>query len=273
VGQIAFAASLQGNAVTPENDTGVWAGPPEALQLVAREGDQAPGLAPGIVFAGLQSGPMGVAARAVLAPQGHVAFSANVRGPGVDYLNRSSIWSTASGELSLVARAGDVPPGGDGEHVYGLFYDPHFNSAGRIAFAATLGTAGDLIDGWGVWAEDQYGVIRSIAQTGDVIEVGPGDFRTIESVAFAGQGLRSMSYFPRGSGFNDCGQVAFSASFTDGSHGVFVSDLVAVPEPASAWLIMIWAAISRRRRATAPSFARVRGRAETDCVTLSRWGA
>jgi hypothetical protein len=49
------------------------------------------------------------------------------------------------------------------------------------------------------------------------------------------------------------GQVAFRATFTDGTQGVFVSDLVAVPEPASVWLLILCtlsvAAASPRLRA------------------------
>lgn len=42
-GEIAFQSSLAGGGVTTTNDTGIWAGTPGNLQLVAREGDVAPG--------------------------------------------------------------------------------------------------------------------------------------------------------------------------------------------------------------------------------------
>jgi hypothetical protein len=46
------------------------------------------------------------------------------------------------------------------------------------------------------------------------------------------------------------GQVSFEARFTDGSSGVFVSNLVAVPEPAGAvpLALVLAAVVSRRGR-------------------------
>ena len=46
-GMVLFAATLEGPNVTNANDTGIWAGMPGALQLVAREGDPLPGGASG----------------------------------------------------------------------------------------------------------------------------------------------------------------------------------------------------------------------------------
>ena len=43
----------------------------------------------------------------------------------------------------------------------------------------------------------------------------------------------------RRSGFNDRGQLAFWAQFTDGTEGVFVTNLVAVPEPSGCYLLAL----------------------------------
>ena len=51
----------------------------------------------------------------------------------------------------------------------------------------------------------------------------------------------------RGSGFNDLGQITFSARFTDGSYGVFVSNVVAVPEPSTIVLSVIAISIATLR--------------------------
>ena len=61
------------------------------------------------------------------------------------------------------------------------------------------------------------------------MELGPDDFRTITSLDFSGN-TGNGDGGP--SGFNDSGQLAFSASFADGSIGVFVSQLVATSSPA-----------------------------------------
>ena len=68
------------------------------------------------------------------------------------------------------------------------------------------------------------GELELVARSGDTIEVAPGDVRTIQSL--------SMFTFHgdddgKARGLNDLGQVAFKASFTDGTNGVFVSNVVA----------------------------------------------
>ena len=68
----------------------------------------------------------------------------------------------------------------------------------------------------------------------------PGDFRIVTDLYF------SFSQ----SNLNDRGQVAFDAYFADGTQGIFVSNLVAVPEPSTGVLIaslVSLAVISGRR--------------------------
>jgi hypothetical protein len=57
-----------------------------------------------------------------------------------------------------------------------------------------------------------------------MLEVAPGDFRTLSDLNFA---TASGNSDGRSSGFNNLGQLVFWASFTDGSQGVFVSNAVA----------------------------------------------
>ncbi|MEZ6072461.1 MAG: PEP-CTERM sorting domain-containing protein [Pirellulales bacterium] len=59
--------------------------------------------------------------------------------------------------------------------------------------------------------------------------------------------LSSGNQDGRNSLFNDRGQVAFGATFTDGTSGIFVSNAVAVPEPASLMLFAVGATLLRRR--------------------------
>jgi hypothetical protein len=63
----------------------------------------------------------------------------------------------------------------------------------------------DVPNNEGIWATDRNGLLRLIVRKGDPVEVA----------------------------FNDRGQLAFGAGFTDGSSGIFISDLVAIPEPVS----------------------------------------
>jgi hypothetical protein len=43
----------------------------------------------------------------------------------------------------------------------------------------------------------------------------------------------------RPSGFNDQGQLTFLAEFTDGTNGIFVSDMATLPEPSSALILLL----------------------------------
>jgi hypothetical protein len=110
------------------------------------------------------------------------------------------------------------------------------NDAGQIAFQAKL-TDGTNSFGIGIWATDRAGVLQLIARTGDLLEVAPGDFRTIGGLLF-GLYEPTGNSDGRGSGFNNLGQLAFWSSFTDGSSGIFVSNAVAVPEPSTILLLL-----------------------------------
>jgi uncharacterized protein YjbI with pentapeptide repeats len=95
--------------------------------------------------------------------------------------------------------------------------------------------------------------LHLIAREGDLLEVAPGDFRTIKD--FGNSGSLYGFYGDTGnsdgrpSGFNNLGQLAFQATFTDGTSGIFVSNRVAIPEPSTLLLLGFGslAALWRRR--------------------------
>jgi hypothetical protein len=156
---------------------------------------------------------------------------------GVNGSNDTGIWLGDDNSLTLVAREGS-PALGDmsTDVVFGGFESNTsqginfitVNSAGRVAFAGGLTGEGVTPDSnYGILAQDSDGELHLIARKGDVVEVAPGDFRTISSLAFAGGVGDDDGY---SSGFNDIGQVAFQAAFMDGSShssAIFVSNLVA----------------------------------------------
>jgi hypothetical protein len=122
------------------------------------------------------------------------------------------------------------------------------NNRGQIAFQGQLqlGTGGvTSANDFGVWASDASSQIRLIAREGQQIELAPGDRRTYKTV-------RMMGFQQGGEigGFNDNGQLILLATFTDDSWAVLVSNLVAVPEPSGAVLVvglLGMAAMSRKR--------------------------
>ena len=70
--------------------------------------------------------------------------------------------------------------------------------------------------------------VQLIAREGDPLPVAPGDVRTISALNWIAEHGNGR---PRS--FNNVGQLAFWASFTDGSQGVFISDAVMIPEPSA----------------------------------------
>lgn len=220
-GQVAFVAYLAGNGVDATNFWGLWLtspADPNVPVLVTRGGSQAPGTPAGVNF-------QYFFAPAVLNNAGQTAVYADLAGSGVDDTNNRGIWLGAGGSLSLVTRMGDQAPGAAPGVTFGLLGAQSLNDAGQIAFPAYLAGSGvDETNNRGIWATDTAGILQLIARTGDLLEVAPGDLRTIDELSMH---VFNGSSDGRPSAFNNLGQLVFAATFTDGSQGVFVSNAVA----------------------------------------------
>ncbi len=176
-GRTAVRAGLSGPGVDGSNGGGIWAGPADGLKLVARAGDQAPGLPEGVTFTAMTSGSLSIP----LSDAGDVAFRAllDTSHPDVSGSNDSGIWSGGSGSLSLAAREGDQAPGAAEGINFGSFstaVQPILNSAGKSAFRSILSSFVASI-----WAEGAGG-LEEVAIPG---QPAPG---TPEGVVFAGVG-------------------------------------------------------------------------------------
>ena len=217
-----------------------------SLHLVAHDGSPLPGLPAGVVLDRADSQP-------VINDRGEIAFAAEVKGPGVVFDNRFGVWSQGLGGLHLFTRDMDQAAGLDAGVLYDSLQIPSLNSRGQAMFQGDLtGPNIDSTNDHGLWAESITGELRLIARTGDVIAVGPGDTRTIRTLSISD--YSSGNDDGRRSPISDRGEVAFQALFMDGSSGVFVSELVAVPEPTSVVLAAIACAFLN-----AAQFARPRG--------------
>ncbi|MEM6331435.1 MAG: choice-of-anchor tandem repeat NxxGxxAF-containing protein, partial [Planctomycetota bacterium] len=247
-GQTVFRAFLTGAGVDSTNDSAIFseaAGSTGTPGLVAREGDAVPGTAPGINFSSF-SDP-------VINGSGQTAFLAGLIGSSVTSLNNSGIFSEAAGSPGapgLVARAGDaapsVPPGVN----FRNFGSPTLNDAGQVAFFATVtGPGVDFTTDRGVWATTPNGLLTLIIREGDLFDVDDDpfvdDFRTVSTVNVLGS---TGSDDGRPSYFNNAGQLAFRATFADGSSGIFIANVI--PEPASMSLVAVSSltVLLRRRR-------------------------
>lgn len=192
-GIVGLSAILSGPAVDETNDVALFAYRGGTLELVAREGDPAAGIADAtyaqVRFGGLDSA-------------GRIVFGAPLAGPGVTADNDTGLWIGAPGDVVLLAREGDTAPtepptifgplpvgeiatndaghvafvsgnaiwsnrGGtlepvitapqalsDGTSLVGLPGTPLLNDAGGLAFRANVVPAGSVFSVNGLCAED-----------------------------------------------------------------------------------------------------------------------
>jgi hypothetical protein len=232
-GNFAVGGVLTGPGIHAGNDEAVWyqrAG--STPKLLFRQGDQAPDMPAGVVFGDVPN-PSPITFRDMsLSDSGQMAFGGGLVGSGISSANDFALFvGEPSTGFEIVAREGGLAPDLTANSRFTTLSTPIVNRAGQVAFEA--GVNNSFLGH--IFATDRQGNLRLIARAGSQIDVddGPGvDLRTISQVFFESDGHVGVEDLK---GFNDRGQLAFYALFADGSSGVFVSNLVAVPEPASAW--------------------------------------
>jgi len=196
----AFAAST--SATHDNANSGIWIHREGTRYRVASENTRPIGTAAGVVFSDLAG------VKVALNNQDKIAFSAGLGGTGVTDANNIGIWAGAGGALSLVAREGTSAVGAPGTN-FSFLGGPLLNNVGDVAFGAILAGGGVVSsnDG-GIWATRQ-GLLSIVAREGDSYEVAPGLIRTVIELK-------------PGLAFNDSGQVAFLARFSDDTIGLVV---------------------------------------------------
>ncbi len=230
--QVAFGAELVGAGVTDANNSGVFSEGSGGLDLVVREGDQAPDQDSGLVFSSFNN--------VVINRAGDTAFNAVLTGTG----NRTGIYAEDSGTLTQVALSGELAPGATDDVVFSRFGGLVFNAMGQVAFNAFLsgpGVSFTARNNGAIYATTLDGELIEVVRTGELFDVNDDplveDLRLITALNFVN---RTGNDDGESSGFNDQGQVAFALTFDDNTSGIFISDvnnLVAVPEPGSLALL------------------------------------
>ena len=110
------------------------------------------------------------------------------------------------------------------------------NNIGDVAFKTSLSGSGVDDDNDQAIYRSVDGILELVAREGDLIEIYPGEFRTIETLYFdILSGMQSGNEDGERSAFNNNGDLVYIAKFTDGSQGV----LSTVPEPATMVLLSI----------------------------------
>jgi hypothetical protein len=193
---------------TGDTGEGIWAGPANALRLVVRVGRPAPGLK-GVSFATAR-----VASR--LSDDGSFVFYSLLRGAGVAFRNRVSLWlASPNGKLKLLARQGSLAPGG-------LRYSG--------AISALINPAGDVV----IWDDNHAGEphqanaiwLHSAEKTVLVAKTGqpaPGlaagvNFGPIEAFGFNAAGDIAFWSGLQGAGFDENNNGAIFVGQPDDLH-------------------------------------------------------
>jgi len=215
-GETIFQATLAGPGINTSgntNSSSVWVGGAQTgLTLVAQGDSLAPGLPHGGRFFSFLDGNVSDKGTVALIAQYAGATQAPGQGLG--------LWVGSPGHLQLLAINGTtIADGNNAPAVLSIGY-----LASDYQGALVGNSLGELLlpnqPGMIVGA-DPWGHLSVIARAGDSLEVAPGDFRTISTISYD-----TNTYMTGGGStpLNDRGQVAFTAKFTDGSSGVFVSN-------------------------------------------------
>ena len=166
--------------------------------------------------------------------RGDIAYMATLAGEGIDSTNNLALFLyDAEHGSQLIAQQG-VTMDDQGSIIERLAnVDFLLNDRGQIALFNPYNSTN------GIWATDSTGLLRSIVRPGEVLNVSDDptspDLRQVSSAWLSTDQSHGAGTV---NGFNNRGQVAFMTYFADRSRGVFISNLVAVPEPTGLHLIV-----------------------------------
>ncbi len=229
--EVAFTART-----TLQTPQGIWKIANGELEKIAVIGDSAPGLTRG-VFDRQFSDP-------VLNDRGDIAFV-----HGRSRTSDSSLWVRKGSGLELIAKSFDTIPGLSGFvqeiQLLGAFSKltpaVAMNDFGQVVFLAQLGFGSALL------ATDRAGELHVVASTEDSIEVFPNFWRKIDSFIPSYVFEPAVdSQYPLPFSINNSGQIVFVAR-AGGDSALIVSNVVAIPEPAAASLLVVALAFASSR--------------------------
>ena len=240
-GDVAFRSILQTGigGVDSSNNNAIF-GPSDedsSLDLIAREGEEAPGAGDEVLFNTFSD--------VSLNASGDVVFTGTLREGGVDDDNAAVLYALFNDEFQLLAREGDSVPGLDDEVEFDRFGTSlAFNASGDLAF--TSSQRGDGVDSTndGVLFTLVDGVIELVVREGELFTVTLPDGASTEE-----RTIESINFFS--TGFSDGRTLAFGLSFTDNTNGIFTTTLGTVPEPGMGLLALASLPLLARRRRSA----------------------
>ena len=151
-GRVAFPGVFTGSGVTAANNSGIWRGYPDDVQLEIREGQAAAAIGAGVNY--------GEILQVILNSDGF-AFQTRLTGTGVTSSNDEAIFLWDGGSVTLLVRKGDAADGG------GVFTEIQLagvSDSGVLNLSATSDNGGTLMEGF--WA-GPAGSLVSVLAYGD----------------------------------------------------------------------------------------------------------
>ena len=217
-GEVVFRSSVEGAPAGSQE--GIWMGAHGAVQLVAREGSQAPGFPDGVTYVSFSN-----ANKIRLNAAGQIAFTGHTThpftaasGPGT----AEALWVGTPGALEVVARSGDAAPGTEtGTYFYGLGNDFGFNVAGQVALSVALESV----------------TLAPLLSSNCIYWGTPGDLKMVARAYTQAAGVETGTQWTNFAGItlNASGEVAFRA-FLETADGV-ESQALYVGKPGQLRLI------------------------------------
>lgn len=168
----------------------------------------------------------------IINESGIVAFSGYFSVPASTDV--TGLWTIdPAGGIHEVVREKTLVPGIAGAQFGSLIGNFQMNDTNQIALLAPISEAGiNSSNDIGLWATDEHGRLISIVREGDVIQVAPNDFRTVQSIDFSNYSIFNNAL----SAWTDNEDLVYTLHFTDSSAGIFVSP---VPEPRTSVLLTL----------------------------------
>jgi hypothetical protein len=193
-------------------------GPGSSSRVIALQDDAAPGVLGGLTFHFFKAMPLN--------HEGRGALYATVRNKNTISNDTEGIWAVSfpagasSPTLSLLAHESDPVPNLLGVE-YGKLSSPAINSAGSVALVVSLsgGAVSAGVNDHAILLFDAAGAATVVARTGETMNIS-GTPKTIKFLSMLSN-YGGEDGQPRA--FNDIGQIAFWALFTDDTSGIFVT--------------------------------------------------
>lgn len=239
-GTLAFSATFteSGGPVR----SGLWIGGAgyDIPELVLRDGDPVPGV-PGGEFGSIGTGTTG---DVQFFDSNELLYKGRFWTPGASVAKDGLFASEATtGELKTIILEDSLLPGRGDSNINGIgeFYG---GESGNIVCEVFLSSEDDsALSAALLGYNSRTDMVDVLFETGDLLEVAPGDFREIASLMLSDGDSERVDV--KNSVLNSDNRFAFYASFTDGTQGVFVAT---VPAPASTCVICLAALTATRRR-------------------------